>query len=163
MSIELVMPSNHLILCCPLLLPPSVFLSIRVFSNESVLHIRWPKYWSFSFNISPSDEYSRLISFKLTATFHCMERLKLIEWIIVHIFKFTQVTVIYCIRNSCIYIFCLYGLTSNIKVDFFCFHYHNFNLGLFSSTFLTVREITERQTVWKDTEEKRRLLYSTRI
>ena len=59
-SIELVMPSNHLILCCPLLLPPSMFPSIRVFSNESVLRIRWPKYWSFSFNISPSNEYSVL-------------------------------------------------------------------------------------------------------
>ena len=65
MSIESVMPSNHLILCHPLLLPPSVFPSIRVFSKESVLHIRWPKYWSFSFNISPSKEYSRLISFTM--------------------------------------------------------------------------------------------------
>ena len=59
------MPSNHLILCCPLLLLPSIFPSIRVFSNESVLHIRWPKYWSFSFNISPSKEHSRLISFRM--------------------------------------------------------------------------------------------------
>ena len=65
MSIELVMSSNHLILCRPLLLPPSIFLSIRVFSNESVLHIRWPKYWSFSFSISPSNEYSGLISFRI--------------------------------------------------------------------------------------------------
>ena len=65
MSIELVMPSNHLILCCPLLLPPSVFCSIRVFSNESALHIRWPKYWSFSFNISPSNERPGLISFRM--------------------------------------------------------------------------------------------------
>ena len=64
-SIELVMPSKHLILCCPLLLLPSVFPSIRVFSNESVLHIRWPKYWSFSFNISLSNEYSGLISFRI--------------------------------------------------------------------------------------------------
>ena len=63
-SIELVMPSNHLILCRPLL-PPSIFPSIRVFSNESVLHIRWPKYWSFSFSISPSNEYSGLISFRM--------------------------------------------------------------------------------------------------
>ena len=62
MSIESVMPSNHLLLCHPLLLP-SIFPSIRVFSNESALHIRWPKYWSFSFSISPSNEYSRLISF----------------------------------------------------------------------------------------------------
>ena len=65
MSIESVMPFNHLILCHPLLLPPSIFLSIRVFSNESVLCIRWPKYWSFSFSISPSNEYSGLISFRM--------------------------------------------------------------------------------------------------
>ena len=65
MSIELVMTSNHLILCRPLLLLPSIFPSIRVFSNESALHIRWPKYWSFSFNISPSNEYSGLISFRI--------------------------------------------------------------------------------------------------
>ena len=64
MSIELVMPSNQLILCCPLLLSLSIFPSIRVFSNASALHIRWPKYWSFSFNISPSNEYSELISFR---------------------------------------------------------------------------------------------------
>ena len=65
MSIELVMPSNHLILCCLLLLPPSIFPSIRVFSNESALHIRWPKYWSYSLNISPSNEHSRLSSFRM--------------------------------------------------------------------------------------------------
>ena len=65
MSIELVMPSNHFILCRPFLLLPSIFPSIRVFSKESVLHIRWPKYWSFSFSISPSNEYSRLISFRV--------------------------------------------------------------------------------------------------
>ena len=65
MSIELVMPSNHLILCHPLLLPPSIFSSIRVFSNQLVLPIRWPKYWSFSFSICPSDEYSELISFRM--------------------------------------------------------------------------------------------------
>ena len=64
-SIESVMPSNHLILCHPLLLPPSVFPSIRVFSNGSVLHITWPKYWSFSFSIGPSNEYSGLISFRM--------------------------------------------------------------------------------------------------
>ena len=62
---ELVMSSNHLILCCPLLLLPSIFPSIRVFSNESALLIRWPKYWSFSFNVSPSNEHPGLISFKL--------------------------------------------------------------------------------------------------
>ena len=73
MSIELVMPSNHLILCHPLLLPPSIFPSIRVFSNESVLLIMWPKYWSFSCSISPSNEYSGLgvISFQI---FHLNEK-----------------------------------------------------------------------------------------
>ena len=65
MSIESVMPSSHLILCRPLLLLPSIFPSIRVFSNESALHIRWPNYWSFSFSISPSNEYSGLISFRM--------------------------------------------------------------------------------------------------
>ena len=65
MSIESVVPSNHLILCHPLLSPSSIFPSIRVFSNESVLHIRWSKYWSFSFSISSSDEYSGLISFRM--------------------------------------------------------------------------------------------------
>ena len=65
MSIESMMPSNHLILCRPLLLPATIFLSIRVFSNELVLHIMWSKYWSFSFNISPSNEYSGLISFRM--------------------------------------------------------------------------------------------------
>ena len=65
MSFESVMPSNHLILCHPLLILPSIFPSIRVFLNESVLHIRWPKYWSLSFSISPSSEYSGLISFRM--------------------------------------------------------------------------------------------------
>ena len=64
-SIELLMPSNHLILCRPLLLLPSIFPSIKVFSYESALHIRWPKYWSFSFNISPSNEHSGLVSFRM--------------------------------------------------------------------------------------------------
>ena len=65
MPIKSVLPSNHLILCHPLLLLPSIFPSIRVFSNESALHFRWPKYWNFSFNISPSNEYSGLISFRM--------------------------------------------------------------------------------------------------
>ena len=65
MLIKSVIPCNHLIVCCPLLLLPSIFPSIRVFSNESVLSIRWPKYWSFSFSISPSNEYSVLISFRI--------------------------------------------------------------------------------------------------
>ena len=65
MSIESVMPSNHLILYCPLLLLPSIFPNIRIFSNESAFHIRWPKYWSFSFNISPSNEHLGLISFRM--------------------------------------------------------------------------------------------------
>ena len=71
MSITLMMPSNHLILCRPLLLPPSIFPSIRVFSDESVLCIRWPKYWSFSFSVGPSNEYSVLISFKIN-WFDCL-------------------------------------------------------------------------------------------
>ena len=65
MSIKSMMPYSHLILCCPLLLLPSIFPSIRVFSNESALHIRWPKYWNFSFNISPSNEHPGLISFRM--------------------------------------------------------------------------------------------------
>ena len=65
MPFESVMPSNHLVLCCPLLLPPSIIPSIRVFSNKSVLHIRWPKYWSFSFSIGPSNEHPGLISFRM--------------------------------------------------------------------------------------------------
>ena len=65
MSIKSVIPSNHLILCHPLLLPPSIFPSIWIFSNESALHIRWPKYWSFSFSINPSNEHSGLISFRM--------------------------------------------------------------------------------------------------
>ena len=64
-SLELMMPSNHLVLCCPLLLMPSIFPSIRVFFNESILHIRWPKYWSFSLNICPSNEYSGLIFLRI--------------------------------------------------------------------------------------------------
>ena len=65
MSIKLLMPSNHLILCCPLFFLPSIFPSIRVFSKESILHLRWPNYWSFSFSISPSNEYSGLISLRM--------------------------------------------------------------------------------------------------
>ena len=77
MSIESVMPSNHLIFCHPLLLWPSIFLSIRVFSNESVLHFRLPEFWSFSFNISPSNEYSGLISFRMD----CLDILA-VQWIL---------------------------------------------------------------------------------
>ena len=80
-SIELVMPSNHLILCCPLLFPPSMFPSIRVFSNESVLRIRWPKYWSFS--ISPSNEYSGLISFRI-AWFHLLAVQRTLKGLLQH-------------------------------------------------------------------------------
>ena len=77
MSIESVMPSNHLILCCPLLLLPSIVPSIRVFSNKPVLPIRWPKYWSFSFSISPSNEYSGLTSFRMDWWSHCQSRREL--------------------------------------------------------------------------------------
>ena len=73
LSIESVMPTNHLVLCHPLLLPPSIFPSIRVFSNESVLLIRWPKYWSFSFSISPSNEYLGLISFRMGLDLHAVQ------------------------------------------------------------------------------------------
>ena len=75
MSIALVMPSNNFILCHPFLLPPSIFPSIRIFSNESVLHIRWSKYWSFSFSISPSNEYSGMISFRI----NCFDLLEVQE------------------------------------------------------------------------------------
>ena len=74
MSIESVMPSNHLILCHPLLLVPSVFPSIRVFSKVSILRIKWPKYWSFSFSISPSNEYSGLISFRITGGYSSYQK-----------------------------------------------------------------------------------------
>ena len=77
-SIELVTPSNHLILCRPLLLLPSIFPSIRVFSNESVLRIRWPRYWSFSFSISPSNEYSGLIAFRMDWLNTFLESLELV-------------------------------------------------------------------------------------
>ena len=79
MSIKLMMPSNHLTLCRPLLLSPSIFPSIRIFSNESVLCIRWPKYWSFSFSISPSNEYSGLICFRMDRYFFCTSSLSLIH------------------------------------------------------------------------------------
>ena len=84
MSIELVMPSSHLMLCHPLLLLPSIFPSIRVFSNESALHIRWPNYWSFSFNMSPSSEHSGLISFR-------MDWLDLLEVQVSRVFSSTTV------------------------------------------------------------------------
>ena len=93
MAIESVMPSNHFILCRPLLLPPSIFPNIRVFSNDSVLHIRWPKYWSFSFSISLSNEHSRLISFRmdwldllayLMYPFVCGQVLELLPWLGYH-------------------------------------------------------------------------------
>ena len=80
MFIETMMPTNHLTLCCPLLLLPSIFPSIRVFSKESVLHIRWPKYWSFSFSISPSSEYSALISCRQNGNHSYRKLTKLITW-----------------------------------------------------------------------------------
>ena len=83
MSIEMVMPSNHLILRRPLLLPPSIFPSIRAFSSESVLRIRWPKYQSFSFSISPSNEYSGLISFKIDLIVQLVKNLPAIQEMVV--------------------------------------------------------------------------------
>ena len=104
MSVELVMPSNHLILCCPLLLLPPIFPSIRVFSSESVFQIRWPKYWSFSFSISPSNEYSGLISFRIdlfdllaiqgtlkSLLQHCSSKASITQ------FKYAQ----YCVSKLC--------------------------------------------------------------
>ena len=93
MSIELVMPSNHLILCRPLLLPPSIFPSIRVFSNEPVLHLRWPKYWSFSFSISPSKEHSRLISFR-TYWFDLLEVQGTLKSL--HQYRHSKASVLWC-------------------------------------------------------------------
>ena len=83
MSIELVIPSNHLILCRPLFLPASIFPSIRVFSNESILHIRWPKYWSFNFSISPSKEYSGQIFFRID-WFHLLEVQRMLKNLLQH-------------------------------------------------------------------------------
>ena len=80
-SIESMMPSNHLILCHPFLLLPSIFPSIRVFSNELVLHIRWPKYWNFSFSISPSNEYSGLISFRMNQMILPRSKCLIISWL----------------------------------------------------------------------------------
>ena len=97
MSIELVMPSNHLLLCHPLLLLPSIFPSIRVFPNESVLHIRWPKYWSFSFSISPSNECSGLISFRMDWEGHHH-----------HLSTFPIYALIYCIGVFFLTYFTLY-------------------------------------------------------
>ena len=92
MSMGLVMPSNHLILCSPLVLLPSVFPSIRVFSKESVLHIRWPKYWSVSFSISPSNEYSGLISFRKVGQVGLKYLLHnlLVVWFLSQLLKFTE-------------------------------------------------------------------------
>ena len=94
MSIKSVMTSNHLILCRPLLLLPSVFPNIRVFSNESVLHIRWPKYWNFSFSISPSSEYSGLISFKIDwfDLLAVQGTLKSLSNSVVHVHNTSQIT-----------------------------------------------------------------------
>ena len=104
-SIGLVMPSNHLILCRPLLLPPSIFPSIRVFSNESALHIRWPKYWSFSFSISPSNEYSGLTSFR--TGWISLQSKSLFQHHICH-----GLPLLYCKIRNISFIFCL-----------FCMHY----------------------------------------
>ena len=99
MSIELVMPSNHLILFYSLLLPPSIFPSIRVFSKESVLRIRWPKYWSFSFSISPSNEYSGLISFR-TDWFDLLAVQGTLESLLQHHYSKTSVLLYNLLSNT---------------------------------------------------------------
>ena len=109
MSIELVMPSNHLILCCPLLLLPSIFPSIRVFSNELALCIRWPKYWSFSFSISPSNEYSVLISCLKLLCF--IESDKLLFVRLITIFKEASICMCVCVCRTKPYILQLHWLT----------------------------------------------------
>ena len=113
MSMESLMPSNHLILCCPLLLPPSIYPSIRVFSIESILHIRWPKYWSFSFSISHSNEYSGLISFR-------------IDWFD---FLAVQVTLksLQTYRSSLIYRFWLTFLVIYLLKELDCLSYRAFH------------------------------------
>ena len=116
--IESVMPSNHLILCRPLLLPPSIFPSIRVFSNESVLHIRWPEYWSLSFSFSPSNEYSGLIFFRID-WFNLLAVQGTLKSLLQH--HSSQASVI-CF--SVIYIFNIlfhYGLSQDVESSFLCY------------------------------------------
>ena len=105
MSIQSVMPSNHLILCRPLLLLPSIFPSVRVFSSESVLCIRWPKYWSFSFSINPSNEYSGLISFR-------------IDWLDLLAVQGTLKSLLQHHSSKTSNLWCI------IEIEYFCIHFH---------------------------------------
>ena len=104
MSIKLMMPSSHLVLCCPLLLLPSIFSNIRVFSNESALHIMWPKYWNFSFSISPYNEYSVLISFRID-WFDLLAVQGTLKSLLQHYLKasFLQFLVFYMVQLSILY------------------------------------------------------------
>ena len=107
MSIESMMPSNHLILCHPLLLLPSIFPSMRVFSNESAIHIRWPKYWSLSFNISPSKEHSGLISFRMDLLDLLAVQGTLKSLLQYHSSKASWLSLVECLYSS-IFVFCVY-------------------------------------------------------
>ena len=107
MSIESVMPSSHLILCHPLFLLPPIFPSIRVFSSETVLHISWPKYWSFSFSISPSNEYSGLISFYMSIS-------------IAQFFKEWSCSILYVYIYTYIYIYVIYTIFTSVLEISFC-------------------------------------------
>ena len=110
MSLESVMPTNHLTLCCSLLLLPSIFPSIRVFFNESVLHIRWPKFWSFSLNISPSSEYSGLISFRM-------------DWLILHAVQGTLESLLQHYSSKALILWCSAFFTVQLSVELYiiCF------------------------------------------
>ena len=139
MSIELVMPSNHLILCHPLLILPSIFPSIRVFSNESALHIRWPKYWSFSFNISPSNEHPGLISWECphASVGCCHQKVVAIRRLLPSdLFTFMYVL---CKRN---YFIVLKGIASSVQTSRFkfqtCFFYSVMTLGKLHCCFISI-------------------------
>ena len=124
MSIESVMPSNHLILCRPLLLPPSIFPSIRVFPNKSVLHIRWPKDWSFSFSISPSNEYSGLTSFRID----CLDLLAVQETLKSLLqYHSSKVTILRCSAFFILFIYLFYFTV--FVCFFFCFYTLQYCIG----------------------------------
>ena len=113
MSITLVMPSNHLIFCCPLLLPPSIFPNVRVFSSESGLHTRWPKYWNFSFSISPSNEYSGLISFR-TAWFDLLAGQGTVKSLLQH--HSSKASVLWCFMVQLSHLYITTGKTQALTI-----------------------------------------------